>query len=260
MAAPLATFPTDNGQSLTALDRVVSRLCEVSETNGRTVIQMPVATHHGGGISVSVWPEPSGSFLVSDDGLAYHEVMVAAASERTFATVARQECERYGATFDGHSMFLMRIGPDRLKGAIVAMTTLVKEVIDVTLERSFAEKADRDEEEFVKRVSEAFSGQVITENAVVSGSSTATHRVDMLVSTERGFLAFDYFTKAPGSISAAYLKLSDIARLEDGPKPIRPIGVTSDLNLVGPKLALISSVAAVIPARASKEAFQRLAA
>jgi hypothetical protein len=154
-------------------------------------------------------------------------------------------------------MMFMRVGQERLRGAIIAMTSLVKEVIDETLERSFQAKVDQDRAEFVRRVADAFTPQAVVEHAVVVGSSSAPHQVDALVKTDRGVIAFDFFSKAAGSISAAYLKLSDIARLDEGPKPV---GVTPDLATIGPKLVLISSVASVIEARAPTERYRRLAA
>ena len=78
-----------------------------------------------------------------------------------------------------------------------------------------------------------------------------------MVETEGQVLAFDYFSKAGNSVNSAYATLSDIARLEDGPKPI---GVTNSFKAIGSKLMLISSVAKVIEAEADVKDYQRLAA
>lgn len=241
-----------------AIDEVVRELCTSETLNGRYLVQMPVVTAFGSMVSVSVWPEGGGdTFLVSDDGLAYHEVTTAACNERIFSGVARARCQRYGADFDGCSMLFIRVEKQRLKGAVIAMASLTREVIDETLEKSFSVKVDLARERFVKRVAEAFPRSKRIEHARVIGHSTTEYEIDVLVSAEQRVLAFDFFSKSGNSVNSAYVALSDIARLEDGPVPV---GVTSSLRDVGPKLTLISSVAQVIEADADVDTYTRLAA
>jgi hypothetical protein len=250
-----AAPPVNQEAEASPLDAVVAGLVQARQINGRTVIFLPITTSSGGGISVSVWPEGGDTFMVSDDGTAYHEVSTACASERTFTRVAQAACQRYGATFDGMSMFLMRVTSDRLKGAIVAMGSLIKEVVDRTVERSFVARFESEREDFVRRVAETFTPQRIEEGAVIFGESTTPHEFDVVVKAEGRTLAFDVFSKAPTSVSAAFLKLADIARLPNGPAPI---GVTPDLDAVGPKLTLLNSVGRIIEARASRMVLARL--
>ena len=241
-----------------AVDELVRALCSSETLNGRYLVQMPVVTAYGSMISVSIWPEGGGeTFIVSDDGLAYHEITTAMGSERTFSGVAKAKCDRYGAQFDGGSMLFLRVDKQRLRGAVIAMASLTKEVIDETLEKSFAARVSQAHEQFLRNVAAAFPRFRIRENAPVIGRSTASHDVDALVETDGRMLAFDVFSKAGNSINSAYTKLSDIARLDDGP---RTIGVTQDLREIGPKLTLISSVAEVIEADADEETYWRLVA
>lgn len=241
-----------------AIDDLVRELCAAETLNGRYLVQMPVLTAFGSMVSVSIWPEGGGeTFRVTDDGLAYHEITTAAGNERIFFGVAKARCARYGASFDGCSMLFMRVDKQRLKGAVVAMASLTREVIDETLKKSFEAKVDGAHEAFVRRVAEAFPQSKRTEHAHVIGQSTTDYVIDVLVETERTALAFDYFLKSGNSVNSAYVALSDIARLEDGPVPV---GVTPSLRDVGPKLTLISSVAQVIEADAGVETYTRLAA
>lgn len=240
------------------IDSLVLELCSAETLNGRYVVQLPVQTAFGSLVSVSIWPEGGGdTFLVTDDGQAYQEIVNAAASEKIFAHVAAKACTRYGAEFDGYSMLMLRVGKAQLKGAVIAMGSLTKEVIDQTIEKSFAHAVDQAHERFMRRANEAFAQYKRTERARVIGESTAEYQVDLLVETDHGALVFDYFSKSGVSVNAAYVTLSDIARREDAP---RPIGVTRRLGDVGPKLALLSSVAEVIEAGANVEAYARLAA
>lgn len=241
-----------------AMDELVRELCTSEMLNSRYLLQMPVVTAFGSAVSVSVWPEGGGeTFMVSDDGLAYHEITTAMGSERIFSRVAKAKSDRYGAQFDGCSMLFIRVNRERLKGAVIAMASLTKEVIDETIEKSFAAKVSVDHERFLKKVASAFPGSNIREHASVTGQSTTSYEIDALVETEGQVLAFDYFSKAGNSVNSAYATLSDIARLEDGPKPI---GVTNSFKAIGSKLMLISSVAKVIEAEADVKDYQRLAA
>jgi hypothetical protein len=240
------------------IDELVRALCSAETLNGRYLVQMPVLTAFGSMVSVSIWPEGGGdTFMVTDDSLAHYEVTAATGNERIFSGVARSRCARYGASFDGCSMLFIRVEKQRLKGAVVAMASLIREVIDETLEKSFAATVDVAREAFVRRLAEAFPRSKRIEHAQVVGHSTTVYDIDVLVETEQRKLAFDYFSKSGNSVNSAYVALSDIARLDDGPVPV---GVTPRLRDVGPKLTLISSVAQVIEADAGIETYARLAA
>lgn len=240
-----------------AVNDVVRSLCTSKVMNGRHRITLPTVTAYGSLVNVSVYHEGGDSFMVSDDGSAYHEITTACANERTFSSVARSHSARYGASFDGCSMIFIRVSGPRLRGAIISMGSLIKEVVDETIEKSFATKVDRARERFVKRVAEAFKDYERIEHAVIPGYSNAKHEVDMLVKLNGDSLAFDYFSAHGSAVNSAYVKLSDIGRLEHGPSPI---GVTPNPDQVGPKLTLISSVARIIRADATDETYRLLAA
>lgn len=245
------------GRSATVVDGAVARLVSADTLNGRYRISMPVVTCTGSMIDVSVWPEPGDSFMVSDDGSAHFEVTSGAFSERTFQLVAKAHCASYGALFDGGTMLFMRVTAGQLRGAIISMASLVKEVVDETVARSIKAKAETALDRLYERLDKAFDASKVAHDAEVIGASTAGYKVDALVRTETGNVVFDLFTKDANSVSAAFTKLSDIYRLEDGPKLV---AVTHDLDAVGPKLQLISSVAPVIRLDAAPEAFRKVAA
>jgi hypothetical protein len=241
-----------------ALDSVVRNLCTSEIINGKYRVQMPVICSTGSMVEVSVWPEGNGStFLVSDDGAAYWEVANGNFSARSFSRVAKLKCDRYGAVFDGQGLLFMRVTSDRLRGAIISMANLVKEVVDETIEHSLQAKHNNEIDQLFERLDAAFPKAHIEKRAQLSGSSTAVHEFAALVETSNGLLAFDVFNKSGPSLNAAFTKLSDVYRLENGPKPV---GVTTNLAEVGPKLSLITSVASVIEVGFSIERYTRLAA
>lgn len=245
------------GRPAAAVDDAVARLVTTDVLNGRHRISMPVATCTGSMIDVTVWHEPGGTFMISDDGSAHFEIASGAYNERAFQSVAKASCARYGAIFDGGTMLLIRVHAAQLRGAIIAMTSLIKEVVDETIARSIKAKAETSLDRLYERLDKAFSASNVVHEAEVLGASTAGYKVDALVRTDAGDVVFDLFTKDANSISAAFTKLSDIHRLDYGPKVV---AVTRDPDAVGPKLQLISSVAPVIRLDAAPEQFRSLAA
>lgn len=246
-----------SNNAASSVDEAVARLVSSDVLNGRYRISMPVVTCTGSMVDVSVWPEPDGGFMVSDDGSAYFEITSGAFSERIFGSVARARCAVYGALFDGGTMLFIRVAADRLRGAIIAMASLIKEVVDETITRSIKAKAERERDLLYDRLDTAFLKSNVERGVEVVGASTAGYTVDAVVKTDHGPIVFDLFTKDPISVAAAFTKLSDIYRLEDGP---RLAAVTRDPSAVGPKLQLVSSVASVIRVDAAIETFRRLAA
>lgn len=246
-----------NGPASAAVDEAVARLVTSDVLNGRYRISMPVVTSTGSMVDVSVWPEPGGTFMVSDAGMAHFEITSGAFNERTFQSIARARCATYGAMFDGGTMLFMRVAAPQLRGAIIGMASLVKEVVDETVARSIRVKAETARDKLFERLNKAFEGAKVAHDAEIVGASTAGYKVDALVSTDAGEVVFDLFTKDPISISAAFTKLSDIYRRDDGPKLV---AVTRDPDAVGPKLQLISSVAPVIRLEAALDRFRKVAA
>lgn len=245
------------GPASAAVDDAVARLVSAEVLNGRYRISMPIVTCTGSMVDVSVWPEPDGAFIVSDAGSAHHEVTSGAFNERTFQSVARSQCAAYGAVFDYGTMLLMRVTAAQLRGSIIAMGSLIKEVVDETVLRSVKAKAESARDRLFERLDQAFNKANVTHDAEIIGASTAGYRVDALVRVGDEPVVFDLFTKDPNSISAAFTKLSDIYRRDDGPKLV---AVTRDPENIGPKLQLISSVAPVIRIDAAIDRFRKIAA
>ncbi|TXH26489.1 MAG: hypothetical protein E6Q99_04585, partial [Elusimicrobia bacterium] len=201
-----------------AVDAAVARLVSLDVVGGRHRISMPIALCTGSMVDVSVWAEPGGTFMVSDDGTAHFEATLAMVSERTFGAVARAKIAPYGAAFDGHSMLFIRVEPGRLHGAIVAMASLIKEVVDEAIARAARAKSASAFDTLYERIGRAFPNAEIQHHAGMIGASTAEYEVDAAVRTERGLLVFDMFTKDPISIAATFTKLSDLSRLDAPPR------------------------------------------
>lgn len=240
-----------------ALAEAIAGMVSIETLNGRWRVGLPVMCCTGSCVDVTVFPEGGSTYLVTDDGAAFHEISSGFFSERSFVRVAKDRAERAGARFDGHSMLFMRVSADQLRGAILAMGSLVKDVVDSTIEHSIKTRSMSGLDAMHARLEQAFPAAKIEIAAKVSGDSTAVHTFDALVEVDSGLVLFEYFTKGGNSINAAYTKMSDVARLDDAP---RVVGVTRHLKDIGPRLMLLSSVAKVIEVDSSLVAYERLAA
>lgn len=246
MATPTVSFLTESDRSgrYPALDEAVRSMVSSTYVQGRFRVEMPVVMAGGSAATVTVWPEGNGeTFMVSDDGGSLFEVMSGAFNEAIFRRVATEWCERYGATFDGGSMIYLRVSAGRLRGAIIAMANLMKEVVDVTIERSIDQKARQIDLELWGKLDQAFGSGTIERRAHLSGESTAVHVFSAAVQTEKGLVVFDSFSAQVHSVNSVYVKMADIGR---GEMPPKGIAVTKRLSDIGPKLNLITSVAQVI--------------
>ena len=259
MAAQTVSFLNSNqalGRSA-ALDEAVRSLVSMTFVHGRFRVEMPVVLATGSAVTVVVWPEGSSeTFLVSDDGAALFEVMAGAFNEATFRRVAKEKCDQYGAHFDGGSMIYLRVSQGKLRGAIVAMGNLIKEVVDETIERSVSQKAREIDFELWDKLEHVFHGLPVSRRASLAGESTALHEFTAVVETEKGVIAFETFSAQGNSINSVYAKMSDIGRSDSAPKGV---AVTRRFGAIGPKLNLVTSVSQVIEISIESSDLRKLA-
>ena len=89
-----------------ALQDAVQSLISSRFSQGRFLIEMPLIMPSGSVATVTVWPEGLGeTFMVTDDGASHFEVTSGVFNEALFSRIAKDRCVRYGAIFDGNSMF-----------------------------------------------------------------------------------------------------------------------------------------------------------
>jgi hypothetical protein len=260
MAASTVSFLTngDHKGRHPALDKAMRDMVSGRYIQGRFQVEMPVIMPSGSCATVTVWPEGRGeTFMVTDDGAALSEVLFGGFSEHLFGRVARESCSRYGATFDGGAMFYLRISSEHLRGAIIAMANLMKDVVSETLQRSVNQKARQIDFELWDKLERAFHGLKVEKRAVLLGESTARYEFSAVLHTEHGMIAFDTFSSQGNSINSVYVKMADISRMEHPPKGI---AVTSRIAALGPKLNLVASVARVVEIDIQPEALKKLAA
>lgn len=225
--------------------------------NGRFRIGLPVVSVSGSRMDVSVWPNPDGTFTVTDNAVALGELGGNPIAERIFNSIAAARAASYGIRVHRGAFAIERVSGDHLRGALVAVANLAKEVLDETNDRLVKTKRKALREDLFRRLDQAFPTASIDRDVTVHGSSTAAYDVAAVVKVDGEETIFDVFTRDPISIAAEFTKLSDLFRRDDSP---RLVAVTREPEKVGPKLQLIASVAPIISVDVGLDQYRRLAA
>lgn len=239
------------------VEAAVRSLVSCDFINGRYRVGLPVVSASGSRMDVSIWPDPDGRFTVTDDGAAFHELGGNIVAERIFSALAPMHAASYGIVFSGSAFKISAVSESRLRGALVAIANLSREVLDETAERLAKAKKRALRDELFNHLDLAFPTAKIAHDATVHGNSTASYNVAAIVKNDGRETIFDVFTRDAISIAAEFTKLSDLYRLDNAP---RLVAVTREPEKVGPKLQLIASVAPIISVDVELDLYRRLAA
>lgn len=245
------------GPMAEAVAHSVRDLIGLDVLNGRYRVCVPLLMPSGSLLDVSIFPEPGGTFMVSDSGAAWDEADNFGISHRAFARIAGAKAAETGAIFDGLALLMLRTSPDHLRMAIIEVANLARDVAIEAAESALRSRSASEHDLFAEAVKAAFPNAPVAFEVEFSGQSTATHRFDAMVDLGGRRALFDLFSKDPASVASTYLKLSDVYRADDAPGLV---GVTRDPQAVGPKLELIASVARVVSLDAGPPVFVRAAA
>lgn len=238
------------------LDRIASELVRVRETKGGGLITTPVLFPSGAHVTVKVVLSGS-TCLITDDGAAYAEadMMGALTIFRRAASVVADEA---GISFNSFEIFEARARPENAVGLIAIIADAARRSVAITAER-LAKRLEADMRvSIVDRLIDVFGVKNVVPEAPISGASTHSWQVDALVRTEDRELAVEVITPHPNSVSAGYVKLDDIRRLEHGPRTIAAL--SSKPAFRSDQLLILNRTAKLIDLKASSVDLRRLAA
>lgn len=218
------------------------------------VIRVPTTTLFPSGelISLTVVPNRSGGFRVSDDGLARTAVLDEGVHHMRPGDRRRAEAlaEVSGLHFEGDAFIADDVGAENLASAMALVAEASRAWATQMLERS-ARHRERALLEVVKdKLERAYSTQMVQSKVAVLGASSSQYDFDFGVKLSDGRLAlFEIISPAPPSVAFAHTKFSDVQRAQpDWPRE----AVVENLNAwPSESLALLSQVAShVRPASA----------
>jgi hypothetical protein len=223
-------------------DEIAKSLVSIHLGENAAVISLPML--FPGGAPVTVFIEPRGDrWLVHDNGAGAleAEMMGALASyRRTSHDIAKKR----EIAFDHRMFFLAEVGTDWLASMVVAIGEAARDAVMRTAEKVADGLVTPYRQVMLDGLVRKFGAKAVSENAMLHGGSTREHKVDAIVASGHGLIAFDLVTSHSNSIAATFTKFSDLSDAEIVPERV---AVLSDRERIGSSnIILLGKAANVI--------------
>jgi hypothetical protein len=236
------------------VDGVARALVDVRQANGASFISLPVLYPGGSLVVVRIDPHHDGHYLVSDMGMGFQEAELMGAG-RLFAHSAPSVAVRSGVHFDRQT-FSIGVRRERLVGAVSVIAACSQEAVQVAAfrldEKKRADAADR----LCERLYRLFTPGKVERGATVVGASNTPWTVTALVRADGHKAVYEPVSEHANSVASALTRFVDINQLEHPPARI---AVVRKKELLGTRLALISTTANVVEESVSDQTLERLA-
>lgn len=232
----------------------ISRLMTTREDGETFRVSVPVLYPSGSGCSVEITPNGD-SVFVSDLGLGHFEAEFAGASEH-YDKQAKRAAGRFGVSYDGYSVFALRIPLGRLEGAIAAISNASVQAAGLAIMKAIEDKERRSNDEVFDRVKGIFGASLVAKSADVRGQRDTwnAHNVVTFPTGQRA--VFEFVTRHQGSISNKFFMFSD---LSGAPGGLSLNAVTKDIGELGSRGAMLSDVSNLIELSAANDRFEHYA-
>lgn len=237
------------------IEVAVRGLVSNAQFGNKTVVSVPVLFPSGAHAGVEISLNGDDCF-VSDAGQGYTEAGNYNASD-FYRHSAREACERFGTSYDGLSMFVLKAPIDRIEAAIAAVANSSAVAARDAVERATIEKSSRTNAELFDRFLDFFGEKNVTKTAEIKGKSV-TWDAHNVVHFRGATSIFEYVADHPTSISSKFMMFSDLHNNSDTPLILN--AVLEDVVEVSEKARLIKTVTNnFVPFKASKEQFLQFA-
>lgn len=244
------------GLNRPVLDRIGRDLVRVRSTARGGVISTPVLFPSGAHVTVSISLDGD-RCMVTDDGAGYAEAEMMGAAD-VYRRVARSVAEDAGVRFNDFEVFESEASVETAAGMIAIIADASRRSVEITAERLARRLEAQLKISVVDRLREVFGSDSVTAEAHISGSSTHGWTVDALVQAGRTIVAVDMVSPSPNSVSAAYIKLDDIRRLDDAPRTVAAL--TRRAKFASDQLLILGRTSRLIDMDAGPAEYHRLAA
>lgn len=252
----VATTYLMTSESRGSIDKIVRDLVRVKHSRDGAILVTPVLFPSGAHVTIRVRLDDS-HCLITDDGAAYAEADMMGASV-IFKRVGRHVAEETRICFNSFEFFEAKASIETAAGMIAIVADAAKRAVQLTSER-LARRSDENVKAIVlDRLRDVFGRDAVTPEAAISGASTHAWTVDALVKTGAGAIAVEAVSPSPVSVSAAYLKLDDIRRLDDAPRTYFAIRRKEDFAT--DQILILSRTAKILDTSGGRSAFERLVA
>ncbi|WP_298373014.1 hypothetical protein [Azospirillum sp.] len=236
------------------VDGVARALAQPRHTQDASFISLPVMYPSGSLAVVRIDPHHEGRYLVSDMGMGFEEADLVGAG-RLFAHAAPPIALRAGVHFNRQT-FSLGVRREQLVGAVSVIAACSQEAVQVATirldEKKKADAADR----LCERLYRLFTPANVERGGTIVGASNTPWSVTALVRSDGHRAVYEPVSDHPNSVASALTKFVDLNQLEHPPARI---AVVRKKELLGTRLALISTAANVVEEGVSDQTLGRLA-
>jgi hypothetical protein len=181
-------------------------------------------------------------FFVTDFAVGYTEAEFMG-FDKIYLRQAKIVSEKSGIGFDDHAFFIVKVGIDRLAGAIVTVANCSVEAVILAAFKA-AEKASGDGAVImINKLERVFGAERVAKHTKILGASNHEWDFAATVTSNGKRTVFEFATKYPVSVATVAMKMNDISRLESAPKRVVMV---SEKKALGTYLGVLSQSANVI--------------
>lgn len=233
--------------------KAIHRLAALRATSSGFIVTLPVQYPSGALTTVEV-VENGGTCFLSDLGQGRFEAEMQGA-DSFFDKIARNVSEDFGVSFDGASVFTLKLSLDRLEAGLTCVANASAQAAQLAVTKCDETKANTKDDRIFDRVISIFGPKNVARNRTMSGLH-ANWEAANVVQLDEHFAVFEHMTSHANSISSKFLKFTDIK----GSSPsISLNAMVEDIQKLDVKAQIIGDVANLINLNANDEDIIRFA-
>ncbi|MFC3208208.1 hypothetical protein ACFOHJ_18450 [Aquamicrobium soli] len=237
------------------IEEIAKELVITGVDQGEGLIALPQT--YPGGASVVVRVRGSGDeFYVSDQGNGYMEAELLGGTS-VFARLAPQIAQFHGVDYDGSCFFTTRVTREWLANAVLFIGSASRKTVEQTAQK-LGQERDHDLTEVFRSTVREFFGVQAHFDYEMRGRSLKRWRFDAAIMRQGVPRLIELVSPSHVSINSAFVKFTDIARLEE---PVRRTVMLTNAERTNQadKVLLGEAADVVVPFARTREAFAQAA-
>jgi hypothetical protein len=237
------------------VNRAVQRLVSARADGDGVSISLPITYPNGNMAAVHI-SQNKDVYFVSDQGLGHLEAEYSGADDY-FDGQAKKAAEEFGVSYDGYSLFALKVSLGRIDGAVIAVANASVRAAAAAIYRSLEAKSRYTNDEVFVRLVDFFGAASVTKKATIDGARDAWD-VHNIVKPENGRSSvFEFVASHQASIASKFYMFSDLRDSANHLTLCSVVENLTDFNKV--KSRQLADISNVIAFNAKKETFVRFA-
>lgn len=232
--------------------RAVARLASATPVGDAFIVDVPVLYPSGKGAAVQVQFH-RGRCVVSDMGLGHLEAEMEGGGDG-YSRWARFAAEEAGISYDGQSLFVLEVSPDRLDGAIVLVANTSCRAVTITMVKAQERKERSYNAELFERVTSLFPTNLVSRQEEVEGEFHKWDAHNVVRLPDRRPIIFEAVSPHQNSVASKVTMFLDIGQRTNAPSRV---AVARDLSKMQDFAGILGNVAHVIEFSAQRIEYER---